>query len=157
MATTEGLFPKHTGIDKLDHMNQKWQEMQNPPIQQLSEQFKEMEANVPLTIQELEKLKADEEYERQQELRPIGRSAKSVALVGRGSSGVAMLLAALAMEKMTIGSIPIGRRGKVINQTAYDGKVKRSTLTREDFPSRQAWRAHQREQEKAGGQGRLYD
>ena len=106
MATTEGLFPKHTGIDKLDHMNQKWQEMQNPPIQQLSEQFKEMEANVPLTIQELEKLKADEEYERQQELRPIGRSAKSVALVGRGSSGVAMLLAALAMEKMTIGSTP---------------------------------------------------
>lgn len=38
----------------------------------------------------------------------------------------------------------------------HDGRVKKSDLIREDFPSRQAWRAHQREQDKAHRQGVLY-
>lgn len=142
MATNEK--PVYTGIDKIDHFNQRHFE------------DAERERMVKIMLEE----QAREAAELEQQEVELERS-KKVILGGspRGftSFGVAALLAAMATEQLgrTVSRNPASKRtGKV---RPHDGRVKRSTLTREDFPSRQAWRAHQREQEKAQRQGQLYD
>lgn len=72
------------------------------------------------------------------------------------SAGVVALLASMAVEQMSTTMSRNAASKRTGTVTPHDGRVKRSNLTREDFPSRQAWRAHQREQEKADKKGLLY-
>lgn len=138
MATTEK--PPYTGIDKIDHFNQR--HFQN--------EERERAMQVLLEEQAREAAELEQQEVNLDRTKTVGHIGGSVR--GLRSYGVAALLAAMAVENMTMNVA----RGKSHGRP-HDGRVKRSTLTREDFPSRQAWRAHQREQEKAQGQGRLYD
>ena len=140
MATNER--PQYTGIDKIDHFNQR--QFQNEERERAMKMLLEEQAR---EAAELEK-QQEVDLERTKSVGYIGGS-----LSGHRSYGVAALLAAMAMDNMSMTV----SRGKTSRGKPHDGRVKRSTLTREDFPSRQAWRAHQREQEKAQNRGQLYD
>lgn len=146
MATTEK--PPYTGIDKIDHFNQRHfqnEERERAMQMLLEEQQREAEA--------IEK--AEQEAKDLSRTRHTHGGNGSMQVVSKKhmSVGVAALLAAIATEDRFMSNASYrGLRGK-----PYDPSVKRSNLTREDFPSRQAWRAHQREQEKAERKGLLYD
>lgn len=139
MATNEK--PPYTGIDKIDHFNQR--HFQNEERERAMQMLLEEQAREAAELEQQEV-----NLDRTKTVGHIGGSVR-----GFGSYGVAALLAAMAAENMSM----VVARGKSSRGQPHDGRVKRSTLTREDFPSRQAWRAHKREQEKAQGQGRLYD
>lgn len=166
MATNEK--PVYTGIDKIDHFNQR--HLQNEERERAMRMMLEEQAREAAELEEVNQFSSKEMTRRTQA--SIGNPMESVpkedskifkstsvgsTKVGFTSFGVAALLAAMATEQLgrTVSRNPASKRtGKV---RPHDGKVKRSTLTREDFPSRQAWRAHQREQKKAQDKGQLYD
>lgn len=139
MATNEK--PIYTGIDKVDHFNQR--EFQN------TERERAMKMMLEEQLRE-EQLREAAEPVLENEVKVI-KAASIGSTIALHSHGVAALLAAMAVENTSMNIA----RGKSSRGKPHDGKVKRSTLTREDFPSRQAWRAHQREQEKAERQGHL--
>lgn len=131
----------YTGIDKIDHFNQR--HFQNEERERAMKMLLEEQAQEAAELEEKET-----NLERTKKVALVGSAG-----IGLRSYGVAALLAAMAAENMSMAVA----RGKSSRVRPYDGQVKRSTLTREDFPSRQAWRAHKREQEKAQSQGKLYD
>ena len=138
MATTEK--PPYTGIDKIDHFNQR--HFQN----------EERERAMQMLLEE-QQSQAEAKDLAQTRHTHGGNGSMQVVSKKHMSVGVAALLAAIATEDRFMSNASYrGLRGK-----PYDPSVKRSNLTREDFPSRQAWRAHQREQEKAERKGLLYD
>lgn len=139
MATNEK--PDYTGIDKIDHLKQY--------------KFEETERNRAMRMF-LEEQRQEQEIETPKEETKITKTASLGTTRPFGSAGVVALLAAMAAEQMSTTMSRNAASKRTGTVTPHDGRVKRSNLTREDFPSRQAWRAHQREQEKADKKGLLY-